>query len=318
MEPREMILVLGANGQIGTELVTALRAKFSNEQVIASDIRSASTNQSGPFELLDIMDAEAVQDSIKKHQITQIYHLAAILSATGEKNPRLAWQVNMDGLLNILEASVSLGVKKVFWPSSIAVFGKNSRKHLTPQHAVTDPDTIYGISKLAGERWCEYYYRNKGLDVRSLRYPGLISYLGKPGGGTTDYAVEIFYEALQKGTYTCFLKEEQCLPMMYMPDAIKATIALMDADGGKLRIRSSYNVGSLSFTPAQLVKQIQQHLPDFSINYAPDFRQQIAETWPDSIDDNYARLDWDWNPDYDLTEMVSDMLENVGKKELNA
>ncbi len=318
MEPREMILVLGANGQIGTELVTALRAKYSNEQVIASDIRPASNVQNGPFELIDIMDGAAVEASLKKYQITQIYHLAAILSATGEKNPRMAWQVNMDGLLNILEASVTLGVKKVFWPSSIAVFGKHSKKRLTPQYAITDPDTIYGISKLAGERWCNYYYRTRGLDVRSLRYPGLISHIGKPGGGTTDYAVEIFYEALQNGKYTCFLKENQRLPMMYMPDAIKATIELMDADADKLRIRSSYNVGSLSFTPADLAKKIQEQLPDFSIDYAPDFRQQIAESWPDSIDDNYARIDWEWNPDYDLSTMVSDMLENVGKKELKA
>lgn len=313
METHETILVLGANGQIGTELVIALRAKYGAQNVIASDIRPATREQNGPFEILDIMNAEAVNEAFAKHQVTQVYHLAAILSATGEKNPRLAWQVNMDGLLNILEASVQAGVKKVFWPSSIAVFGKHSKKRLTPQYAVTDPDTIYGISKLAGERWCNYYYRTRGLDVRSLRYPGIISYASKPGGGTTDYAVEIFYDAKEKGSYTCFLREEQRLPMMYMPDAIKATLALMDADDDKLRIRSSYNVASLSFSPAELAKQIKKHLPDFSIDYAPDFRQQIAETWPESIDDNYARLDWDWKPDYDLADMVKDMLENVGK-----
>jgi nucleoside-diphosphate-sugar epimerase len=307
-----MILVLGANGQIGTELVTALRAKYGANNVIASDIRPAKEEASGPFEILDIMNAEAVNEAFTKYKITQVYHLAAILSATGEKNPRLAWQVNMDGLLNVLEASVLLGVKKVFWPSSIAVFGNHSKKRLTPQYAVTDPDTIYGISKLAGERWCNYYYRTRGLDVRSLRYPGLISYGSKPGGGTTDYAVEIFYEAKEKGSYSCFLKEEQRLPMMYMPDAIKATLALMEADASNLRIRSSYNVSSLSFTPAELANEIKVHLPNFSIGYAPDFRQQIAETWPGSIDDNYARIDWDWKPDYDLQAMVTDMLAHAG------
>lgn len=302
--------MLGANGQIGTELVTALRAKYGEGQVVASDIRPTS-GHNGPFEILDIMDQKAIGEAISKYKVTQIYHLAAILSATGEKNPRLAWDVNMDGLLNILDASVELGVKKVFWPSSIAVFGKNSPKRLTPQYTVTDPDTIYGISKLAGERWCNYYYRTRGLDVRSLRYPGLISYASKPGGGTTDYAVEIFYEALEKGTYTCFLKEDQRLPMMYMPDAIKGTLELMEADASKLRIRSSYNISSLSFTPAELVTQIQKHLPDFKVSYAPDFRQKIAETWPGSIDDNYARLDWEWKAQYDLATMVKDMLDNV-------
>lgn len=310
MGTSETILVLGANGQIGTELVIALRAKYGESQVVASDIRPM-VGHAGPFEILDIMDQKAIGEIISKYKVTQIYHLAAILSATGEKNPRLAWDVNMDGLLNILDASVELGVKRVFWPSSIAVFGKNSPKRLTPQYTVTDPDTIYGISKLAGERWCQYYYRTRGLDVRSLRYPGLISYASKPGGGTTDYAVEIFYEALEKGTYTCFLKEEQRLPMMYMPDAIKGTLELMEADASKLRIRSSYNISSLSFTPAELVTQIQKHLPDFKVDYAPDFRQKIAETWPGSIDDNYARLDWDWKAQYDLATMVKDMLENV-------
>jgi nucleoside-diphosphate-sugar epimerase len=312
MEPREMILVLGANGQIGTELVTALRLKYGANNVIASDIRQAKGNNNEPFELLDIMDASMVNEAFAKHKITQVYHLAAILSATGEQNPRLAWQVNMDGLLNVLEASVQFGAKKVFWPSSIAVFGNHSKKRLTPQYAVTDPDTIYGISKLAGERWCNYYYRTRGLDVRSLRYPGLISYGSKPGGGTTDYAVEIFYEAKAHGQYTCFLKEDQRLPMMYMPDAIKATLALMEADASNLRIRSSYNVSSLSFTPAELSNEIKVHLPNFSVGYAPDFRQQIAETWPGSIDDNYARLDWGWKPDYDLQAMVTDMLAHAG------
>lgn len=313
MENCETILVLGANGQIGTELVTALRAKYGESRVVASDIRQPAS-PTAPFELLDITDADAAKVIITKYKVTQIYHLAAILSATGEKNPRLAWDINMNGLLNILEASVELGVKKVFWPSSIAVFGKNSPKRLTPQYAVTDPDTIYGISKLAGERWCSYYYRTRGLDVRSLRYPGLISYASKPGGGTTDYAVEIFYAALAKGNYTCFLKNDQRLPMMYMPDAIRATIALMEANPDELRIRSSYNIGSLSFSPAELAAQIKRHLPDFAINYEPDFRQQIAETWPGSIDDNYARLDWGWEPQYDLANMVKDMLDNVARK----
>ncbi|CAN5279035.1 NAD-dependent epimerase/dehydratase family protein [soil metagenome] len=311
----ETILVLGANGQIGTELVTALRAKYGAENVIASDIRPLIDKEhEGPFEILDILDAKAVEKVIKKYKVAQVYHLAAILSATGEKNPRMAWDVNMNGLLNVLDASVELGVKKVFWPSSIAVFGKNSPKRLTPQHTITDPDTIYGISKLAGERWCQYYYRTRGLDVRSIRYPGLISYASKPGGGTTDYAVEIFYEALKHGQYTCFLMEDQRLPMMYMPDALRATIELMEADSSKLRIRSSYNINGISFTPAGLADEIKKHLPDFTIEYNPDFRQQIAETWPGSIEDNYARLDWDWESKNDLAYMVKDMLENVGKK----
>lgn len=311
MRTREKILVLGANGQIGTELVTALRAKHGNENVVATDVNPSKQTQEGPFEILDILNPEAAATVIKKYGITQIYHLAAILSATGEKNPRLAWDVNMNGLLNILDASVALGVKQVFWPSSIAVFGKNSPKRLTPQHTTTDPDTIYGISKLAGERWCQYYYRTKGLDVRSLRYPGLISYAGKPGGGTTDYAVEIFYEALQHGKYTCFLKEDQRLPMMYMPDAIRATIELMEADSSRLRIRSSYNISGLSFTPAILAEEIAKYVPGFTIDYNPDFRQQIAETWPGSIDDNYARLDWDWKDQNDLAYTVKDMLEHI-------
>lgn len=305
-------MVLGANGQIGTELVTALRANYGNKNVVATDINPSKQSQEGPFEILDILNPEAAATVIKKYEVTQIYHLAAILSATGEKNPRLAWDVNMNGLLNILDASVELGVKKVFWPSSIAVFGKNSPKRLTPQHTTTDPDTIYGISKLAGERWCQYYYRTKGLDVRSLRYPGLISYASKPGGGTTDYAVEIFYEALQHGKYTCFLKEDQRLPMMYMPDAIRATIELMEADSSRLRIRSSYNISALSFTPAILAEEIAKHIPGFTIDYTPDFRQQIAETWPGSIDDNYARLDWDWKDQNDLPFTVKDMLEHIG------
>ncbi len=313
MGTRETVLVLGANGQIGTELVTALRAKYGNENIVASDIREAAQSD-GPFEILDIMNAAAATEVIKKYNVTQIYHLAAILSATGEKNPRLAWQVNMDGLLNILEASAELGVKKVFWPSSIAVFGKNSPKRLTPQYTITDPDTIYGISKLAGERWCQYYYRTRGLDVRSIRYPGLISYASKPGGGTTDYAVEIFHEALKQGKYTSFIKESQLLPMMYMPDAIRATIDLMEADADKLRIRSSYNIHSLSFSPAMIAAAIQMHLPDFTIDYAVDFRQKIAESWPASLEDSYARVDWGWKPLYDLAATVKDMLENVGKK----
>ena len=313
----EMILILGAGGQIGTELTTELRKAYSDAQVVMADIRPLQGNihQAGPFEVVNVMDKDALLKVVRKYKITQIYHLAAILSATGEKDPQKAWSVNMDGLFNVIELALQEGIKKVFWPSSIAVFGKRAPKRLTPQYTITDPQTIYGISKLAGERWCHYYYHNHGLDIRSLRYPGLISHIGAPGGGTTDYAVEIYYEALAKQKYTCFLKEDQMLPMMYMPDALRATLELMEAPADKLRVHSSYNISSMAFTPKTLAESICKHIPDFEINYEPDQRQKIAQAWPGSIDDNYARVDWGWEPKYDLHAMTADMLDNIAKKQ---
>lgn len=313
---KEMILILGAGGQIGTELTTELRKTYGDQNVIMADIRELKGDlfEAGPFEVVNVMDKETLLNVVRKYKVTQIYHLAAILSATGEKDPLKAWNVNMDGLFNVLELARQEGIKKVFWPSSIAVFGKRAPKRLTPQYTITDPQTIYGISKLAGERWCHYYFHNYGVDVRSLRYPGLISHVGAPGGGTTDYAVEIYYEALEHGKYSCFLKEDQMLPMMYMPDALRATLELMEAPADSLRVHSSYNISSMEFTPKTLAKSIQKHIPDFEISYAPDHRQKIAQAWPGSIDDNYARVDWGWMPQYDLDAMTADMLENITKK----
>lgn len=312
----EMILILGAGGQIGTELTTELRKTYGNNNVIMADIRELKGDlfEAGPFEVVNVMDKDTLLQVVRKYKVTQIYHLAAILSATGEKDPQKAWSVNMDGLFNVLELARQEGIRKVFWPSSIAVFGKRAPKRLTPQYTITDPQTIYGISKLAGERWCHYYFHNYGVDVRSLRYPGLISHVGAPGGGTTDYAVEIYYEALEHSKYSCFLKEDQMLPMMYMPDALRATLELMEAPAENLRVHSSYNISSMEFTPKTLAKAIQNHIPDFEISYAPDHRQKIAQAWPGSIDDNYARVDWGWMPQYDLDAMTADMLENIAKK----
>lgn len=311
----ERILILGACGQIGTELSVALRQKHGAEQVIAADIiEPAKIQGEYTYVQINVLDKEKLAAVVKQYGVTQIYHLAAILSASGEKDPKHAWDVNMDGLFNVLDVAREQQVGKTFWPSSIAVFGKRTPKRHTPQITVTDPQTVYGISKLAGERWCHYYHHNYGLDVRSLRYPGLISYTSKPGGGTTDYAVEIFYEAIENGSYTCFLKEDQSLPMMYMPDAIRATIELMDAPAQNLRIHSSYNVDGMSFSPGKLAKAIRRHLPDFGINYAPDFRQKIAQAWPDSIDDNYARVDWQWEHQYDIDSMTDDMIKHIRQK----
>lgn len=313
MATREKILIIGASGQIGTELTEHLRTVHTSTDVIATDVRdNEGLAKDGPFFLLDVMDKEAVYAAIKQEGVTQIYHLAALLSATGEKNPEFAWQLNMEGLLNVLNAARDLKVGKVFWPSSIAVFGPGTPANLTPQDTVMNPNTVYGISKLAGERWCEYYFQRYGVDVRSLRYPGLIGYKSPPGGGTTDYAVDIFHQALQKGHYTCFLNPETALPMMYMPDAIRATISLMDAPAEQVRIRSSYNLAGISFTPAQIAASIQGHLPHFAIDYAPDFRQAIADSWPNSIDDSHARQDWGWELEYDLEAMTQDMLHHIG------
>lgn len=307
------ILVIGACGQIGTELVLALRASFGQENVVAADVKPAATDalKSGPYKQLDALDKENVRAFIIANQINEVYLLAALLSATAEKNPEFAWKLNMEGLFTILDLAKEGHIQKIFWPSSIAVFGPTTPRDLTPQYTVMEPTTVYGISKQAGERWCEYYYNKFGVDVRSIRYPGLISYTSLPGGGTTDYAVDIFYHAKKSGKYTSFLSSESALPMMYMEDAIRATIELMEAPKQEVKIRSSYNLAGISFTPATLAAAIQKHLPDFTIDYAPDFRQEIADSWPNSIDDSAATSDWHWKLKFDLEAMVKMMLENV-------
>ncbi len=309
----EQILVIGANGQIGTELVLALRNKFGNASVIAADINPANEALagSGPFELLNVLDKDRLHELFTAYQPTQIYLLAAILSAAGEQKPRLAWDLNMNSLLQVMDMAVAFKVQKVFWPSSIAVFGPHSPRQHTPQYCIMDPNTVYGISKLAGERWCEYYHTKYGLDVRSIRYPGLISWKAAPGGGTTDYAIHIFHEALKQGTYQSFLSAQTALPMMYMDDAIRATLQLMEAPAEQISIRSSYNLAGISFTPEQLAAAIQQHLPEFTLTCRPDSRQAIADSWPQSIDDSQAQQDWHWQPEYDLPGMTSAMLENL-------
>ena len=308
------VLVIGASGQIGSELVLALREKLGVENVVASDIREPESDSellAGPFEILDVIKEESLKSIVNSHNITDVYLLAALLSATAEKNPMFAWKLNMEGLFNVLNLAKDGVIKKVFWPSSIAVFGPTSPKLNTPQEAVMEPTTVYGISKLAGERWCEYYFNQYGVDVRSIRYPGLISYKSLPGGGTTDYAVDIFYKAKANENFTSFLSEETALPMMFMEDAINATLELMDAEPECLSIRSSYNVSALSFTPNQLFESIRHIKPDFKIAYSPDFRQVIADSWPASIDDSVARKDWGWNAKYGLDKMVSEMLTKI-------
>lgn len=312
---KDKILVIGACGQIGVELTLALRKMYGDNNVVASDLREEHEllKGSGPYVSLDVMNKEMLHVLVIRHNITQIYLLAAILSATGEKNPLLAWHINMQSLLNVLDISKEEGIDKVYWPSSIAVFGPNSPKEETPQHTIIEPTTIYGISKFAGERWCEYYNHRYGVDVRSLRYPGLISYKSAPGGGTTDYAIEIFHDALESKSYNCFLKEDTYLPMMYMPDAIRATIELMEAPKENIKIRSSYNLGAMSFSPKEIAAEIGKHVPGFKISYEPDYRQQIADGWPGSIDDEAARKDWGWKHEYDLEKMTVDMLKNLKK-----
>lgn len=307
------ILILGACGQIGTELTMVLRQKFGNDAVVASDIREGSENlmASGPFELLDATNYEAIEDVVMHYEIEEVYLMAAMLSATGEKFPMRAWNLNMNSLFNVLNLAKEKKIDKVFWPSSIAVFGPNTPKNETPQHTLMEPSTVYGISKQSGERWCEYYFKKFGVDVRSVRYPGLISWKTQPGGGTTDYAVEIFHKALSKKKYTSFLSELTTLPMMYMDDAIRATISLMEAEASALTIRSSYNLGAMSFTPKELAASIKKHIPDFEIEYTPDFRQEIANTWPASVDDSKARKDWDWTPEFDLEKTTREMLSNL-------
>jgi nucleoside-diphosphate-sugar epimerase len=309
---RQKILVIGAGGQLGSELTQGLWRLFGKENVIATDIKGPEgILGDGDFEILDVLNREKLSALIQKNKFTQIYHLAAVLSATGEKNPNLAWHLNMDGLINVLDASVEFKVSKVYWPSSIAAFGPTTPKIKTPQDTVMDPTTIYGISKQAGERWCEWFFRNKGLDVRSLRYPGLIGYKTKPGGGTTDYAVDIFFKALTDKKYECFLKPDTYLPMMYMDDAVKATIDLMEAPSEKIRIRSSYNVTAMSFSPAEIAAEIRKHIAEFEITYKPDFRQAIADSWPKSINDSAARIDWGWEPEFDLEEMTIKIIKNL-------
>ena len=313
----EKILVTGACGQIGTELVAALRTKYGPSKVIASDIHARPDNEQGTYYSLDVLNFEGLAHIVKKHKITQIYHLAAVLSANGEKDPLFSWHLNMKSLLNVLEVATNQRVEKVFWPSSIAVFGPGSPKAACPQSAVTDPTTIYGISKVAGEQWCRYYNQRYGLDVRSVRFPGLISYTANPGGGTTDYAVDIFHQALAKGNYTSFLRCDTCLPMLYMPDAIRGILEIMEAPKNKISIHTSYNLAGISFTPGQLAAEIRKHLPDFQMSCHPDYRQRIADNWPTSIDDRHARADWGWTPQYDLQSMTQDMLHNLQKKTLS-
>jgi nucleoside-diphosphate-sugar epimerase len=310
------ILVIGAAGQIGTELVLSLRQSKGADNVIAADLKEPNKEvlAGGKFVQLDILDEPAVRSVINDNRITEVYLLAALLSATAEKNPMFAWKLNMDGLFNILNIAKEGIVKKVFWPSSIAVFGPSSPKENTPQTTIMEPITVYGISKQAGERWCEYYFKQYGVDVRSIRYPGLISYKSLPGGGTTDYAVDIYYKALENAAFTCFLDENMKLPMMYMEDAIRATIELMDAPIENVKTRSSYNIAGMSFSPKEIAQSIQHHISDFEINYSIDYRNKIAETWPNSISDSNAREDWNWKAQYDLDEMTKNMLENLAKQ----
>jgi nucleoside-diphosphate-sugar epimerase len=310
---KEKILVIGASGQIGVELTLALRKIYGGANVVASDLREENEllKGTGPYVSMDVMNKEMLHVQVIRQNITQIYLLAAILSATGEKNPNLAWSLNMQSLLNVLDIAREEKLHKVYWPSSIAVFGPTSPKQNCPQQTVIEPVTVYGISKYAGEFWCNYYHKRFGVDVRSLRYPGLISYKSSPGGGTTDYAVEIFHEAVEEKKYTCFLREDTYLPMMYMPDAIRATIELMEADTSKIDIRTSYNISGMSFSPGEIGAAISRHIPGFTMEYQPDYRQQIADSWPASIDDSVARSDWGWKEEYNLERMTEDMLGHI-------
>jgi nucleoside-diphosphate-sugar epimerase len=310
---KEKILVIGASGQIGVELTLALRKIYGNNNVVASDLREQNPllEGTGPYVSLDVMNKEMLHVQVIRQNFTQIYLLAAILSATGEKNPNLAWHLNMQGLLNVLDIAREEKLHKVYWPSSIAVFGPTSPKKNCPQQTIIEPTTVYGISKYAGEFWCNYFYQRFGVDVRSLRYPGLISYKSPPGGGTTDYAIEIFHEALEEKKYECFLDENTYLPMMYMPDAIRATIELMEAPAEKISIRTSYNISGMSFSPKEIGAEVKKQIPDFKISYKPDYRQAIANSWPQSIDDSVARKDWGWKEEYDLSAMTKDMFDNL-------
>ena len=310
------ILILGACGQIGTELTLALRDKYGTDQIVASDIRRSDLAelQDGPFEILDASDADALRAVCEQYQVHTVYHLVAMLSATGEKFPMKAWDLNMQSLLHVLELAREGVIQKIFWPSSIAVFGPTTPKEHTPQQTVMEPSTVYGISKLAGERWCEYYFNKYGVDVRSIRYPGLISWKSQPGGGTTDYAVEIYYKALEEGRYTSFLSEHRALPMMYMDDAIRATIELTEAPAEQVKVRNSYNLAGISFDPVTIAASIAGHIEGFEMDCVPDFRENIAASWPASIDDSAAQADWNWTPEYDLEAMTAAMLGNLKVK----
>jgi nucleoside-diphosphate-sugar epimerase len=312
----EKILVIGCAGQIGSELTLELRRIYGDSNVVASDIKCACKEvaESGPFEILDVLDKQKLFDSVSKNKITQIYHLAAVLSGNAEKNPLVSWDINMRSLMNVLELAKEQKLSKIFWPSSIAVFGPTTPRENTPQYTIMEPNTVYGISKLAGERWMEYFFNKFGVDTRSLRYPGLISYKTEAGGGTTDYAVDIYFEALKNNKYECFLSSETALPMMFMEDAIKATIDLMEADASKLSLRSSYNVAGISFNPREIAAEIQKHLPTFEMTYKPDFRQAIADSWPKSIDDSVAKKDWGLTCKYDMAKMTEVMLSEIKKK----
>ena len=310
---KKRILIIGASGQIGTELTAGLREQFGSHKVIATDIREGDSSllEGGPFEILDAMDYNALEDIIIRHEITDVYLLAAMLSATAEKFPMRAWNLNMNSLFNVLNLAKDNKIKKVFWPSSIAVFGPTTPKTNTPQQTIMEPSTVYGISKQAGERWCEYYFNKYGVDVRSFRYPGLISYKTLPGGGTTDYAVDIYHKAIKHGEYLCFLSEETTLPMMFIDDAIRATLNIMEAPKEDITVRSSYNLSGLSFNPKEITESIKQHIPGFRISYESDFRQEIADSWPQSINDEVAKKDWGWKNDISLEEMTKIMLDNL-------
>ena len=309
------ILIIGACGQIGTELTTKLRSIYGNDNVIASDIRKLNNDivNNGIFEVVNALDYNQIEHLIEQYQITDVYLMAALLSATAEKNPAFAWDLNMNSLFHVLNLAKAKKIKKIFWPSSIAVFGPTTPRENTPQFTIMEPTTVYGISKQTGERWCEYYHHQYGVDVRSVRYPGLISWTTEPGGGTTDYAVDIYHKALENGTFECFLSEDTKLPMMYMDDAIRATVEIMQADADDVKIRSSYNLAGISFTPDEIANEIKKHIPDFTISYKPDFRQKIADSWPASIDDSSARDDWGWNHQFDMNSMTQVMLENLKK-----
>lgn len=309
-------LIIGACGQIGSELTYKLRLNLGVENVIASDIRKSNPElvASGPFEIIDAKSLKQIKDCIKKHNVDTVYLMAALLSATGEKYPQKAWNLNMTSLLNVLNLAKDKVIDKVFWPSSIAVFGPSTPKINTPQQTIMEPTTVYGITKQAGERWCEYYYNNYNVDVRSIRYPGIISWKTLPGGGTTDYAIDIFHKAINKGHYDCFLSEDTALPMMYMDDAVKATLDIMNANVDDVKIRSSYNLSAISFTPKEIAKEIAKEIPEFTISYKPDFRQKIANSWPSSIDDSSARNDWNWNHSYDLEAITNEMLLHLKEK----
>jgi len=310
---KTVILVLGACGQIGTELTQKLRLVYGNENVIASDIREGNSEMmsAGPFEIIDATDKETILKTVQKYNVTQVYLLAAMLSATAEKMPQKAWDLNMNSLLGVLDLAKEKHIQQVYWPSSIAVFGPSTPKENTPQETVMQPSTVYGISKVSGEYWCNYYHEKYGVDVRTIRYPGIISWKTKPGGGTTDYAVDIYFKALEDKKYECFLSENTRLPMMYMNDAVDATIQLMQADANAIKIRTGYNLAAIDFTPKEIASEIQKHIPDFEINYKPDFRQDIADSWPSSIDDSEARKDWNWKHEFDLKSMTADILKNL-------